>query len=170
MISKKSQAYGQALFELEASEEWLQQLKALAGLFKEREIQGFFLSLAVPEKDKKRILTQALKPVSGGLKNFFFVLADNRAFASLPQIALAYQELMEEKAGRLSGTVYSPCALSTEQMREIESRLEKFFKKKTTLDQKEDKSLVGGVCVHAGGFVFDSSAQRQLQRFKFSGG
>lgn len=170
MISKKSQTYAQALFELESSKELSRQLEALSDIFKAPEVLDFFLSFTVSKEDKKHILNSALKQTSPLLKNFFLVLLDNRAFSLLPQIASAYRKLMEEKDNLCTGTIYSLHPVSIEQKKEIEKQLQKFFNKKLALNQKEDKSLLGGLYIKAGGFIFNNTVKHHLKQFKTSGG
>ena len=170
MISRRSQNYGQALFECEASEELFKQLKTLSNIFMEPEIMKFFLSLTISKEDKKNILNSLFQQSSPLLKNFFFVLLDNKAFSLLPQIVSAYGKLMEEKNNLCTGTIHSPHPVSLEQKREIEGLLQKFFNKRLVLNRKEDKSLVGGLYVETGGYIFDSTVKHHLKHFKVSGG
>ena len=170
MISKKAQIYGQALFECEASQKMLEQLKALSLLWLEFEIQNFFLCVTVSKKDKKALLNQALKTCPPRLKNFFYVLLDNKNLSLLPQIAEFYQDLLDKKDNKLRGTVYSPSPLTLEQKKELENILSLFFNKKLELCHKEDKKLMAGGLVYAGDFIFNGSVKYQLERFKSSGG
>lgn len=165
MISKISQSYAQALFESEASEDISQQLKSLSSLFAEPETLNFFLSPTISQVEKIDLLQKSLKNASPLLKNFLFVVLDNKVFPLLSQIASAYQELLEEKDNVCTGTLYSPYPVSEEQKREIEETLQKFLNKKLVLQHEEDKSLIGGICVEAGGYVFDGSVKKQLSKF-----
>ena len=170
MISKKSQTYGQALFECESSQELLYQLETLSRIFTQPEVLGFFLSFTVPMTDKKRLLDKSLKHSLLLLKFFFCVLLDNRAFSLLPQIVESYQKLMDEKDNICRGTLFSPYPVSEEQKRGLEKLLQKFFNKRIELHQKENKKLVGGLSIDVGGYVFDSTVKYQLERFQTSGG
>jgi len=170
MISKKSQIYAQALFELESSQELFNQLQELSNVFTEPYIRDFFLSHTVSQENKKETLNRALKQSSSLLKNFFFVLLDNRTFSFLPQIVLAYKILLEEKSNSCTGTIYSPSPLSLEQRKDVEKQLQKFFNKRLVLGQKEDKTLVGGLYIKAGNVIFDGTVTHYLKQFKNSGG
>ena len=170
MISRRSQNYGQALFESEASEEMFKQLREISGIFMEPEIMDFFLSFTVSKENKKNILHNSLKHSSPLLKNFFLILLDNKAFSLLPQIVSAYGKLVEERDNVCTGTVYSPHPLSKEQTKDIKNLLQRFFNKRLELNQKEDRSLIGGVYVEAGDYVFDGTVKYYLKHFKTSGG
>ena len=170
MVSRKSQIYGQALFECESSKELFSQLEVLSDIFTQQEVLDFFLSFTVPKEDKKRLLDLSLKHSRPLLKNFFCILLDNRAFSLLPQIVESYQKLMDEKNNICRGTVFSPYPVSKDQKRELENILQKFFNKRIELRQKENKKLVGGLFIDVGGYVFDSTVKYQLERFKTSGG
>ena len=169
MISKKSQVYAQALFELESGWKMLKSLKELSNFFHSAEVLDFFLSFAISKKDKKGLLEKTLKQSPPLLKNFFYVLLDNRAFQLLPQIVSAYQNLLEEKERVCTGIIYSSYPISLKQKQDMEKYLEKFFNKKVDLKPKEDKSLIGGFYIQVGGFLFDSTVKQQLKQFKMKG-
>ena len=169
MISKRSQIYAQALFELKAGSELAEQLKIFSEAFQSSEIMGFFLSFTVSEENKKQVLKSVFKPANPLLKNLLFALLDNKAFFLLPEIAWAYGQLMDEKEGLCRGLLYSPYPVSAEEKQDIEKHLQKFFNKKLALDQKEDKSLIGGIYIEAGGFVFNGTVKNQLRQFKVKG-
>lgn len=169
MNSKKSQIYAQALFELESKRETFQALKELSDLFQPQRVLDFFLSFTIPKEDKKELLGQVLRQSPVLLKNFFYVLLDNKAFSLLPQIVSVYQNLLEDKEKVCTGFIYSPNPLLEKEKQDIEKVLEKFFNKKIDLEWKEDKSLIGGFYVQAGGFLFDSTVKQQLKQFKMKG-
>ena len=166
MISKKSQTYAKALFETEGSLELLNQLKSLSQILTQREILNFFLSFTISFKDKKELLEQALKTCSITLKNFFFILLENKSFPFLPQIVQAYQGLLDEKNRVYRGTVFSPHPISEEQEKQLEQALQKFFNKKIELQQKKDKKLIGGLLIDMGGVIFNNTVQRHIKNFK----
>ena len=94
----------------------------------------------------------------------------NKSFSLLSQIVSAYQKLMEDKNQLYSGTVFSPSLVSEEQKQQLEKSLQKFFNKKIELQLKEDKTLIGGLYIDVGGYIFNSTVKRQLKHFKSSGG
>lgn len=169
MISKKSQAYSQALFECEPSQKILSQLQILLEAFTLPEFWNFFLSRSIPIENKKEIVASCLKRSSPLLKNFFFVLLDNKAFSLLPEIVSAYQKLLDEKNKLCRGTIYSPQAFPKEQKKELEKALEKFLNKKVELKLKEDKKLIGGFFVNVGGYIFNSTIKQAIKNFKKTG-
>ena len=172
MSRKISGIYAKALFECQpkGGASLASELQGLCALFKEPQTRDFFLSPVVPLQDKKHILAEGLASCSPLIRNFIFVLLDKARLDLLPQIETAFKELREEHADIRSGTIYSPAPLSEEQKRALEAPLEKFFGKKLVLRVKEDKNLTGGVCVKAGGFVFDGSVALSLKNFQTSGG
>ena len=170
MISKKSWAYAQSLFETDSNPELFSQLKSLSDIFTQPKHMDFFTSFTVPSEEKKKLLEQALKNNHPLLKNFFLVLLVNKSFSLLSQIVSAYQKLMEDKNQLCSGTVFSPSPVSEEQKQQLEKSLQKFFNKKIELQFKEDKTLIGGLYIDVGGYIFNSTVKHQLKHFKSSGG
>ena len=169
-ISKKSQNYGQALFESESSEQMLIQFKTLSKIFSQKEVLKFFCAFTISLEDKKKLLNLSLKRIFPLLKAFFFVLLENKAFFLLPQIVRVYEGLWEEKQGLCKGTVYSSSPLSQKQKKEIEALLQNFFNKKLELNQKEDKKLIGGIFVKVGNYIFNNTVKQDLKQFKNLGG
>lgn len=169
MISKKSQIYAKALFEIEANQDLLQQLHLYTSIFMQKSNLEFFSSFTIPIKIKKNILKQCLKPAGVMLQNFFFVLLDNKTFHLLSQIVLAYQKLLEDKKQICSGTIYSAQTLSSQQQQEIEAGLKQRFKKSFVFKQKQDKAAIAGLCIETQDFIFNNTMEQQLKQFKMKG-
>lgn len=170
IISKKSCTYAQALFELNSEESFFQELRILSEIFIEDSILDFFLSFTVSKEKKRKLMDKTLEKASPLLKNFFYILLDHRSFSLLPQIVNAYRELKDEKDQICRGTVFSASALSVEQKRKLEEALEKFFNKKIKLSSEEDKELMAGFYINAGGYIIDNTVKNYLRQFKTSGG
>ena len=70
--------------------------------------------------------------------------------SSLQAIELTFKELLNEKHNILEGTVISAVSLTTEKVKELEETLSKKYNKNITLENKVDKSILGGVLVRLG--------------------
>ena len=169
MKAKKSGVYASSLLNVSPKEKTLKDLKDLVLLLnKEERIKEFFVSPLIPKKEKKSFLKQILS--KGELQSFLFVLIDNQAFSFLSEITQDFQELLDEKNKLCRGVIYSPTPLSESLKKELSQKLENFFKKKVELEEKEDKKLIDGFLIEAGGYVFNSSLKYDLEKFKRAGG
>ena len=162
--------YARTLFELNSSSEFLDNLHNFSELFIEEKAFQFFLSLSVPLYKKKKVLTESLKKAPNLLKNFFFVLLDNKKFSFLAEIVKTYEELLNEKNKICRGVIFSHQRLSNEEKKELEKLLGSFFNKTVALEPKEDKKLIAGFLVDVGGYVFKGTSEQHLKNFEKLGG
>ena len=81
----------------------------------------------------------------------------------LPLILGVYEDMVDEKEGRVKGVGYSAYPVSEAVKARIEEALEEKLRKKVHLDIKEDKGLIGGIKVIVGGMRIDGSVKRQLE-------
>ena len=167
---RKSEIYARVLVELDSSLEFLKSLQSFSEVFMEKKVFQFFLSLNIPFFEKKKVLTESLKTAPPELKNFFFILLDNKKFYLLPDIVKTYQELLDEKNKICRGLIFSPQKPSEEEKEKIEKLLGKFFNKTVALEPKEDKKLIAGFLVDVGGYIFKGTSEQYLKNFKKLGG
>ena len=170
MKKRNSEIYAKALFELDSRLEFLSFLESFLEIFMERKILLFFLSLSVPFSEKKKILAESLKTAPPLLKNFFFVLLENKKFSLLPDIVRIYRELLDEKNKICRGLIFSPQKPDKELKERIEKLLGQFFNKTVALELKEDKKLIAGFLVDVGGYIFKGNSRQYLKNFDKLGG
>ena len=170
MKKRTSEVYARVLFELDSSSEFLKSLRDFSGVFMEKQTFQFFLSLAVSSSEKKKVLSESLKSAPTQLKNFFFVLLDNKKFSFLPEIVKNYQDLLDEKNKICRGLIFSPQKPSKELKEQIEKLLGKFFNKTVALEPKEDKKLIAGFLVDVGAYIFKGNSRQYLKNFDKLGG
>ena len=171
MKFKKSATYARVLFEEDSSPDFLELFKAYVEVFTESaDVFGFFCSPHLKLDQKKEVLDLALKTAPALLKSFFRVLLKNKAFSLLPEIQKNYQKLWDDKNKRCSALVSSSQPLTELEKSNLKQQLEKFFNKKIILEEKEDKSLIGGLKVDVEGCLFQANTSYFLKKFEQSGG
>ena len=111
-----------------------------------------------------------LKTAPALLRNFFFVLLENKKFSLLPEILKIYQELLDEKSKICRGLIFSPQTIDSGTKAEIEKLLGSFFNKTVALELKEDKKLIAGFLVDIGGYIFKGASEQYLKNFEKLGG
>lgn len=130
-------------------------------------LNSFFISHKVSIKEKKRALKKTFQTLGEKhhlLANFFCLLLDNKRWKQKQAILTCLQKKEYEVKGILPAEVESAKALTLEQKQKITQKLEKFFNKKVTLQiNPPNSSLLGGLRVQAGGFVFDDTLAFHLK-------
>jgi F-type H+-transporting ATPase subunit delta len=146
--------------------EYLGQLnELLLTITKEAKVKKAIM-LPLLEMDKrKELLSYIVKALSTEptLTTLLNLLLEKNRMEYLPLIAKAYEEMVDDKEGKVKGTVYTPYFLSDELKLRIEEALREKIGKKVLLNIQEDTSLIGGIKVIVGGTHIDGSIKRQLE-------
>jgi F-type H+-transporting ATPase subunit delta len=102
------------------------------------------------------------------IKNFLDLVLIKKRAAFIPDIAEAFQVLIDTQRNICQGTVVSAMPLSPELSDKLQTTLEKITGKKVVLSTKVDPSIVGGLIAKVGDLVLDGSIRSQLQGLKES--
>ena len=164
--------YASALIEL-SEEEKVQaevgsQLADFAGAFEEGDLRKVLLDPSCSHEDKAVILGEVagrLK-LSDLLRNFVMVLLENKRLALVAGINEAFQDLFDERAGRVKAQVILPYEPDKAESEGIRKGLEKATGKSVVMDVTVDPELIGGVVAKVGSLVYDGSVRTQLENIK----
>ena len=129
----------------------------------ERLKRAIVLPLVEVEK-RKEVLSDVMRAleVSSPLASMFTMLLEKNRMGYLNLIRDVYNDLVDEKEGRVKGTLWTAFPVSDEIKAKIEKELGDKLNKQVTLAVQEDKSLIGGVKVAIKGTIIDGSVKRQL--------
>lgn len=165
--------YAKALVEVAAESGQLEpvglELSAFAEVLqKSQELRAFFQNPSVLLQDKKRVLEALAEQarLSPLVKTSLGLLLERGELLALDLIFRAYEELKDERLGRLKGAVTSAVPLSDEEAVLLRERLERLAGKPVYLEGKVDPSLLGGLIVQLKSTVYDGSLRAQLLRMK----
>jgi len=100
------------------------------------------------------------------LKNFLSFLIQKRRFFFVERILKSFIEICSEKRGELKAELRSAKQLSNEEIKQITEELTKNFSSKIKLNYKHDESLIGGLVVHVGSTMVDTSIKSKLQQIE----
>jgi len=121
----------------------------------------------ISPEDKKSLLSREVgSSVSKRTMKFFELLIDKKRFGLLPQIALVYGGFCDEGEGVVHAKVRSAHELGEKEQAGLAKRLGERFGKKIVLNLKIDESLLAGVIVRIGDWVFDASLKGELERMR----
>lgn len=105
---------------------------------------------------------------TGVVKNFLNLLVQKKRANVLPEIAEAFQNLIDRKQNISQGSVTSATELSDDLKDKIKSTLENITGKKIVLTSEVDASIIGGIIAKVGDLVLDGSIKSQLMGLKES--
>lgn len=95
--------------------------------------------------------------------NFVRLLAENKRFNALPEIASLFEDIKAAQEGTLEARVTTAFELTAEQLVGLVTKLEAKFGKKISASQRVDADLIGGVIIQVGDEVMDASVRGRLQ-------
>jgi F-type H+-transporting ATPase subunit delta len=119
--------------------------------------------IGVPER--KAILDEiaAKMGCSQLVRNFIGLLVDKRRFGVLAHIVEIIAKESDARRGVITAEVTSAAPLTATFVTQLTRALENRFKKKVTLLQKVDASLLAGVVTKVGDLVIDGSLRSNLE-------
>lgn len=159
--------YAKALFSLAQEqnqiESWLDELKTLAEIILQPKVQ---LLIDQPEceyteKAKEILSLVDFTPVDE-LKNFIFLLAQNKRLTVLPEIYTLFQDYALSLNDIKEATIYTAYPIDKMQFTQIIVDLEAHFNSRLRAHQVVAPELIGGLKVEVGDRVLDLSVQGKL--------
>ena len=100
------------------------------------------------------------------LLNTVQLLSDRRRLRYVPELADAFNQLAEQKTGRIRAEVTTATRMPESYFERLQRTLEQSLGKKIVVVPKEDPALIGGVITRVGDKVFDGSIRTQLQELQ----
>jgi len=145
--------------------EYQTEIEGILSVFdkEERLKRAIVLPLVEVEK-RKEVLADVMRSlqISSPLAGMFTMLLEKNRMGYLNLIRDVYNDLVDEKEGKLKGTLWTAFPVSDDIKTKIEKELSSRLEKQVILSVKEDKSLIGGVKVAIKGTIIDGSVKRQL--------
>jgi F-type H+-transporting ATPase subunit delta len=143
-------------------DEWTAGLRAIAALFGDEGAERFFANSSVPAEDKRQLVEKALAGLPPDVMNLARLLLRRNRTRLAPQIADAYQEIVDKEKGISHATVTSAVALSDDELREVQRKLEEITGGQVTVATEIDESILGGLVVRIGDKLIDGSTRSKL--------
>jgi F-type H+-transporting ATPase subunit delta len=152
-------------------EEYNDILSGLADLFRQHpEVVDALTNPLYPMDVKEKVMSGMIKSmkVDAIMGNFLNLLVQKKRAVILPEIAEAYQEMVDEAKNISHGSVISAIELSGALKQNVQNVLEKLTGKKVELTTSVDPSIIGGIIAKVGDMVLDGSIKTQLAGLKDS--
>jgi len=147
-------------------EAWSAGLAAMAALFGDDRAQPLFESTLVPPSQKLALVERALAGVDPLVLNLARLLVRRRRNSLGPQIAEAFEELIDQAKGISHATVTSAVPLPPEDRRAVEQKLREITGGQVVLETEVDESILGGLVVRIGDRLIDGSTRSRLIALK----
>lgn len=117
----------------------------------EHQLEKFFQEVLAKELDTEK-------------KNFIRLLAENKRFPLLREIAEQFKKRCDLEQKQMAVEVESAVALTAEQKEKLIRALTKRFKLQVSLNASVNPELLGGALIRAGDVVIDGSLRGKLNR------
>lgn len=132
---------------------------------KSRELRTVFESPQVARATRQQVLTAVLDrmAVSPIVKSTLLMLADRGRLKHIGEVAASFEQLAEQRAGKVRAEVTSATPLDDAYYLELQKALEAATGKKVVVVKKEDPTLIAGVVTRVGDRVFDGSVRSKLR-------
>ncbi len=144
-----------------------EELSRAAATFAQDDLKSLVLNPGIGAAARRNIVGQVverlgLSPIVGDLIR---LLAERDRLAVLPDIARAYERLVDRELGRARVTIRSAEELAPEQLTALETLAKRLTGASlVVVSTKVDPELIGGVTLAVGGTVYDGSVKTQLER------
>ena len=120
----------------------------------------------VPLRARRAALDAATAAEPKAIRSLLGLLLERERIALFPQVADAYAELVERRAGIVKGRVTTATQLSANDREDLVRRLERSSGKKIRATFAVDASLIGGAMIQVGDRLIDSSLKAQLDELR----
>ena len=172
MIDVIANRYAEALFQIGEEENktdnLYNELKEVSSLITtNNDLYNVMKSPLVSKNEKIQLIdTLFAGKIDNDLKNFFKILVEKGRITSVEAIEATYKELLNEKNNILEEYVISAVPMYIEKIKDLETELSKKYNKNVTLENKVDKSVLGGVLVRLGNTEIDGTIKTRLDGLK----
>jgi len=167
--------YAKALFsvaqEANAFDEYAKSLNEIAAaMLAQPEVKDGLTNPMYPVDVRCKVMAHIAQAQGASLviKNFLDLVVMKKRAAFLPEIAEAFQILIDAQRNICQGSVVTAMPLSAELNDKLQATLERLTGKKVVLSTKVDPTILGGIIAKVGDLVLDGSIRSQLQGLKES--
>jgi len=164
--------YGGALFDVAKERRKItvigEEYKAVSLVFKENPmLKKLFIVPTLSALEKKRVAKKIFEGrISTELLNYIYILIDKRRIGAWEDIGRYYDKLVWESDGLTKGIMYSASPLDKDRIEAMEKKAGAAIGRKVKLENRIDKSLIGGVRIYVEGKLIDASVKTRLENMK----
>jgi len=174
-IDALARTYALALFEASEHEGGEDRVEEIAGELDEilelsrsdRSFSEFLRSRILPVKQRAGSLRLVFEGrISDLTLRFLLVLNKKGRLGQLESIAAGYDQILQERFGRVEVDVYTTSPIDRAQFNAIGERLRGSLGKEPVLHAYTDESMLGGLKLQIGDQLIDASVSTQLRKIR----
>jgi F-type H+-transporting ATPase subunit delta len=146
-----------------------QELADFAALVRESpDLQAFLSNPSIVRAAKHSAIEAVVTRMGASrtLRNYLFVIVDQRRAGMLIEIQEAFSRLLDARQGITQAKVTSATELTAKERAELGAALEKLTGDKVQAKFTTDAALIGGAVVQIGSTIYDGSVRTQLERMR----
>ena len=169
LSGSSARRYAEALYQIALSENAVPAFGAsLDGLRRAftPEVLRSLRNPGVPMRARRAAIDAATAAEPKAIRSLLGLLLERQRIALFPQVADAYAELVERRAGIVKGRITTATQLSANEREDLVRRLERSSGKKIRATFAVDESLIGGAMIQVGDRLIDSSLKAQLDELR----
>jgi F-type H+-transporting ATPase subunit delta len=132
------------------------------------DLRNLLASPAVPRQSQHAVIAKLVERLGAGatLRNFLFVLVDNRRASLVGEIQKAFEATIHARLGIAEAEVTSAQELSEAQREELLAALQRKTGGRVEARFGVDPELIGGARVRLGSTVYDGTIRGKLDRLR----
>jgi F-type H+-transporting ATPase subunit delta len=145
------------------------ELSDFAALVRESpELHAFLSNPSIARAAKHAAIDQIVTRMGASrtLRNYLFVIVDQRRAGMLIEIEQAFSRLLDARQGITQALVTSAAELTASEREELSAALGKLTGEKVQAQFTTDAALIGGAVVRIGSTIYDGSVRTQLERMR----
>ena len=134
-----------------------------------QELEKFFSSPIIDSTKRNESLSAIFSNrVTDLTLRFLLVLNNKGRLNHLQQIAIAYDQRVQDAMGRVEVDVFTPSPIDADSINTIKAKVQKMLGKEPVLHPYVDPKMLGGVKLRIGDQLIDGSVQTKLRRLSES--
>ncbi|HXG36030.1 MAG TPA: ATP synthase F1 subunit delta [Dehalococcoidia bacterium] len=162
--------YAEGVLELARSqdklEEWSELLQLISRILGDPQVASLMASARISTTNKISLAERLFEGLDPLALNLVRLLVSKGRGALAPEIAEAYQEMVDEERGIAHATVTTAVPLSAEEEQMVARRLAEISGKQVVLQTRVDENIIGGLVARVGDRLIDGSTKSRLQSLK----
>jgi len=170
--SEVAKVYAGALLEIAHEKNAIskieEELSFLAELLKnDHDLMRYFSAPGITKESKKQFVDKVFgSELSELMVNFLKVLIDNGRQHDIPDISVAFSELLDIVNNRQKITLVSSVKLDLDIINRIKKGLEDRFNKNIIVEEVIDPTILGGIIVQVDDLIIDASLKNDLLKLR----
>jgi F-type H+-transporting ATPase subunit delta len=165
-----SKRYAQAIFQIaqenDELDKWLDELNTISLLMENKEFSSLVENPKLPFETKAKLVEKSLAGIGRMPLNLVYLLIAKDKTNLSSQIAVEYEQLLDEYHGIKKVDVITAIPYSKKVQGEFQRKIEELINSKVRVDFTVDENLLGGIIARIDGSVIDGSIRTRLNELK----